>query len=202
MHFVFCMRDGAQIPSNELARISRNGVGGTVGDMRKAQYHLAKERSPDGVANADFEAMAAHFSHAPSTAKQYYDLTRPTRNAIDVSEMINKNMVHEKNIVIGPCREDGFDRHGLFSDSSSDDEQPPPLSTSHEHSPKQPMIKSTWNKEDGPRMMVEFCSELAAKKMDINAIRCSPFFDYYVKERKFTEKQLTNKLQWLKKSQY
>lgn len=38
--FLFCGNNGKQLASNELARIARSGVGGTVIDMRKAQYHL------------------------------------------------------------------------------------------------------------------------------------------------------------------
>lgn len=36
----FCDCRGEKLFSNELARIARAGVGGTVTDMRKAQYHL------------------------------------------------------------------------------------------------------------------------------------------------------------------
>lgn len=41
--YLFLSMKGQQLASNALAKISRVGVGGTVTDMRKAQYHLVRQ---------------------------------------------------------------------------------------------------------------------------------------------------------------
>ena len=50
------------------------------------------KKNPNGLSTEKFDAMAAQFCHDSSTAKQYYDITRPTENAVRVSLDIQENL--------------------------------------------------------------------------------------------------------------
>jgi hypothetical protein len=60
---------------------------------------------------------------------------------------------------------------------------------------------ATWKKEDKPFMLHHFGFMVQSKdKLKISDLRASTAYNYLIYQRKFTEKQVMNKIQWLKKS--
>ena len=60
---------------------------------------------------------------------------------------------------------------------------------------------ATWRKEDTPLLLKHFAQHLCSKeKLAIRVLRSSPIYDFLIGERKFSEKQVMNKLQWIRKS--
>jgi hypothetical protein len=47
-------------------------------------------------------------------------------------------------------------------------------------------------------MAQQFSQEIASKRMNIKAVRQNPYYQHYV-DRGISDKQLANKLQWIKK---
>lgn len=61
---------------------------------------------------------------------------------------------------------------------------------------------AAWRKSDVPLLWEKFGDHLrSSEKLSVQIMRQShDVYQYFIKERSFTEKQVMNKLQWLKKS--
>ncbi|ELT97449.1 hypothetical protein CAPTEDRAFT_193405 [Capitella teleta] len=60
---------------------------------------------------------------------------------------------------------------------------------------------ATWKKSDIPLLLEKFGDHVRnPEKLSVKIIRVSDVYQYLIKEGSFTEKQVMNKLQWLKKS--
>ncbi|ELU14174.1 hypothetical protein CAPTEDRAFT_201071 [Capitella teleta] len=116
---MFCDAFGKELLSNELARISRVGVGGSVTDMRKAQYLAAQQKNPEGISNDSFEALASHMTHAESTARKYYKVTEPTKLSLQASDMMAMNFNLSTSSDTSPDVESHGDQQDVNTGTSS-----------------------------------------------------------------------------------
>ncbi|ELT87647.1 hypothetical protein CAPTEDRAFT_216180, partial [Capitella teleta] len=173
----FCDLEGCHLQSPEISRITRQAIGGSVSDMRKAQYLAAKKQNPS-MCHSDFNSMASHMSHSTNTAKKYYE----------VEMNLNSDVVEE----METCTP--------ATPRASTSPAAAPMSV-----PQRPttlscrLIRPPWIHEDELNLRNQFARELSLKKMNINEVRSSQYFDYYTRERNIHEKQLMNKLQYVKK---